>query len=91
MLVHGDPWVRTVISDVLLAAGWTALHVSNGWSALRLAPVLRPSFIVIGPRLSEISAGQLIAALQADARTRRMVVITLDAPVSAAVRASTIT
>jgi Predicted metal-binding integral membrane protein (DUF2182) len=59
-------------------------RIFNGWSALRLALVLRPNLIVIAPQLSEISAEQLIDALRADVRTRATVVVTLDARVLSA-------
>jgi len=75
LVVHHDPWVRAVLSDLVDSAGWTAKQASNGASGLRLAVLLQPQVIVVGPELSELRSGDLIDLLHADTRTRRIPVV----------------
>ncbi len=80
LVVHHDPWVRAVLSDLVTSAGWTAKHASNGASGLRLAVLLRPQVILIGPELSELRSTDLIDLLHADARTRWIPTVTVPRP-----------
>jgi CheY-like chemotaxis protein len=77
LIVHADVWVRAILSDLLTSAGWMAQQASNGASGLRLAVLLLPEILLVGPELSEVRPRELIDVLHADARTRWIPVVAL--------------
>src|SRR5690242_10554460 len=54
LVVHSDPWVRALVKQVFLDAGYVVMEASNGASGLRAVAPSRPSAILIGGALAEI-------------------------------------
>ena len=73
-----DRWRCDAICQLLVEAGYTIAHASNGFTGLRLAECDHPNVIVLGPTLSELGVASLLSALQANRSTRGIPVLLVD-------------
>jgi len=64
LVVEYDRWLRTTIAALVEEVGYAVTTASNGYSGLRLALDIRPSLVVLGRGLPELSAEELRAALR---------------------------
>ena len=87
LVAADDPWTRVVLSESLAAAGCTVEHASNGTAALRLIAERVPDIALLSRRLPEIDTHDVLRALRADARTRHVGVVLIDARPAAAASA----
>ena len=90
LVAADDPWTRIVLSESLAAAGCTVEHASNGTAALRLIAERIPDVALLSRRLPEIDTHEVLRALRADARTRHVGVVLIDARPARAAAASPI-
>ena len=73
-----DRWRCDAICQLLVEAGYTTAHASNGFTALRLSECDHPNVIVPGPALPELGVASLLSALQAHRSTRGIPVLLVD-------------
>lgn len=66
-----------MVTQSVREAGYTALEVSNGSAALRVAQRELPDVLVIGPTLAEVAVDDVLGSLRADPRTRPIPVVQL--------------
>jgi hypothetical protein len=64
LVVEYDRWLSASIATLVEEVGYTVTTASNGYSGLRLALVIRPSLVVLGRALPELSAEELCAELR---------------------------
>jgi CheY-like chemotaxis protein len=83
LLVHADPWVRTLVSQVLLDAGYAVLEASNGASGLRAVARSCPNVILVGGELPEVRCADFLDAVQAEYTGQRTCISGLDQPLLA--------
>jgi CheY-like chemotaxis protein len=78
MVVDFDRWTRLHVSTALSELGVSVAEASNGVSALRRALANAPHVVIVGPRLPELGALELMAGLRCDPRTRHTAVVGLS-------------
>jgi PleD family two-component response regulator len=78
LVVHSDPWVRALVRQVFLDAGYGVMEASNGASGLRALARSRPSAILIGEELSEICRFEFVEAVQTEFRREGIGILHLD-------------
>jgi CheY-like chemotaxis protein len=78
LVAHSDVWTRHVVAQSVLEAGCTAIEVSNGSAALRVARRELPDVVILGPTLAEVAALDVLGSLRADPRTRAIRVLMLS-------------
>jgi CheY-like chemotaxis protein len=65
LIVEYNPWLRLTLSHLMDESGFEVQLASNGGTGLRLAAQLRPELVIVGDRLPELSAEQLMSELEA--------------------------
>jgi CheY-like chemotaxis protein len=77
MVVDFDRWTRLRVTTALDELGVSVTEASNGVSALRRALADAPHVVIVGSRLPELGARELLAGLRSDPRTRHTAVVGL--------------
>jgi DNA-binding response OmpR family regulator len=75
LVVDDDPWIRSLIADVLVDEGFRVQQASDGGVALSLAQQLRPDVIVLDVALPTRSGLAILKALKEAATTCQIPVI----------------
>jgi DNA-binding response OmpR family regulator len=78
LVAESDPFLQSLLTDVLANEGYEVTTARNGWQALRKARLLRPDFIALDLRLPEISGAEVLRVLAAEASDRRTPVLVLS-------------
>ncbi len=77
MVVDFDRWTRLHVTAALDELGVSVAEASNGVSALRRALADAPHVMIVGSRLPELGASELMDGLRSDPRTRHTAVVGL--------------
>lgn len=72
LLVEDDVALAQLYRGVLRMAGFEAMHVSDGWSALRAIDEARPDVIVLDIHLPGLTGDELLKELAARPETRQI-------------------
>jgi DNA-binding response OmpR family regulator len=78
LIIDDDPWIRTLLSDLLESEGYAVQEASNGSTALRLAERDCPSLVLLDLSLPEGSGLNVLADLRATPTTAGVPVIVVS-------------
>jgi CheY-like chemotaxis protein len=78
MVVDFDRWTRLHVATALDELGVSVAEASNGVTALRRALASAPHVVIVGSRLPEMDASELMTGLRLDPRTRHTAVVGLS-------------
>lgn len=78
LIVDDDPWIRTLLSELLSSEGYAVQEASNGSAALRLAERDCPALVLLDLRLPEGSGLDVLADLKAGPTTAGVPVIVVS-------------
>ena len=79
LIVDDDAVSLTAMNDLLTMDGHIVEHASNGMGALSMLKVMIPDIIVMDWRMPMIDGRDLIKALRADPKFRKMPILVLTA------------
>ncbi len=79
LVAEHDPWLRTLLAELLSAEDFVVLPTSNGSATARLAELHRPSAILLDATLPELSGRDLLAHLRDLPATRDIPIVLMAA------------
>ena len=79
LLVEDDPWIRSLLTDLLPTEGYFVEEATNGPSALRLAKEHRPNVVLLDLAMPEMSGVDVLRELRQDRATENLPVIVVSA------------
>ncbi len=80
LVAEHDPWLRSLLAELLSAEDYVVLPASNGATTARLAEQCRPAAILLDPTLPELSGRDLLACLEGQTATRGIPIVLLTTP-----------
>jgi two-component system cell cycle response regulator DivK len=75
LVVEDDPWIRSLLTDLLSAEGYDVEVTSNGISALRLAREHHPDVVLLDLAMPEMSGLDVLRELRQERTTASVPII----------------
>ena len=79
LVVDDDPWIRSLLTDLLTAEGFEVEQASNGPTAVRIANEHHPDLVLLDLAMPGMSGTQVLRKLKADRDTDEVPVIVVSA------------
>jgi len=79
LIVEDDPAISTVMSDVLVSAGYRTSVAVDGAEAVTLSHVLRPDLIVMDLMMPRLTGGEAAAKLREGFPTEKIPILAVSA------------
>ena len=79
LLIDDDPWVRSVLDELLRDEGYRVVRAATGGEGLRLAEQTRPAVILLDLHLPDTPGVQMLRTLKDRAATREIPVLVVSA------------
>jgi CheY-like chemotaxis protein len=79
LVIEDDPSNRSLLVDVLAAAGYSVLQAADGWAAINLATLHRPHLILLDLVLPQLSGLDVLDELRQRESTRDIPVLVVSA------------
>jgi DNA-binding response OmpR family regulator len=79
LLIEDDPWVQSVLAELLRDEGYAVSRATTGGEGLRLAEQTRPAVILLDLHLPDTPGIQMLRRLKERAATRETPVLVVSA------------
>jgi DNA-binding response OmpR family regulator len=79
LLIEDDPWVQSVLAELLHDEGYAVSRALTSRDGLRMAEQLRPALIVLDLRMPDTPGVELLRTLKSRAATREVPVLVVSA------------
>ncbi|MBX6343070.1 MAG: response regulator [Thermomicrobiaceae bacterium] len=87
LIVDDDPWIRSLLEEVLRDEGYQVRSAADGHEALSAARSWHPHLILMDLMLPQLDGATAIRILRADDRARRARIVAMSAGVNLRERA----
>ena len=79
LVIDDDTWIRSLLSDLLRAEGYSVQAATNGAAGVRLAKEHLPEVVVLDLAMPEMSGADVLRELKSDKSTMDIPVIIVSA------------
>lgn len=79
LVVEDDPWIRTLMADLLAGEGYTVFQAADGQAGMKLAETQSPDVILLDLAMPEKSGLDVLHELKSGKPTRDIPVIIVSA------------
>jgi CheY-like chemotaxis protein len=88
LLIEDDRWIRSLLSELLPAEGYSIEEATNGVAGVRLAKEHQPDVVVLDLAMPEMSGTDVLRELKNDSVTAEIPIIVVSSDTSCCLQSS---